>query len=110
MSIIRSFEYDIKDRDVWYVRFQIDPQNKFVLVGRESTNAKASAEIYVYCINSPREESEQMKPKHIIRSHLHGLLRDISFSPDSKYMLVSSDSGYLALFSAIEPEYVDSMK
>ena len=100
MTIIRSFEYSIKDRDVWYVRFQVDPENKYLVIGREGATSKAASDLYFYLINTPRGESEEMAPTHVIPSHLHGLLRDVSFSPDSKYMVASSDSGHLALFVA----------
>ncbi len=102
MTIVRSFEYAIRDRDVWYVRFEVDPKRKFVVLGRDGASSRSVGDVYVYLISAPRTETEQVQPQQLISTHLRGLLRDITFSPDAKYMVVSSDSGYVAVMAAGE--------
>lgn len=94
---MRSFVYDLEEYDVWYVHFQLDPTKEFILLGR--ANEDSEAQVYVYPINRMQENMEAVPPVAKIPSHISGLLRDISFSPNGQYMIISSDTGYLSLLS-----------
>lgn len=98
--IIRSFEYDIGNDDVWYVKFQVDPKQNHLIIGRENKKVgKGVFGLNVFPVSNPQTETEQITEETIIPSHLNGLIRSISFSEDSKYMIASSDNGYLSIFT-----------
>eukprot|EP00826_Nyctotherus_ovalis_P001289 TRINITY_DN10190_c0_g3_i1.p3 TRINITY_DN10190_c0_g3~~TRINITY_DN10190_c0_g3_i1.p3 ORF type:complete len:155 (-),score=32.66 TRINITY_DN10190_c0_g3_i1:575-1039(-) len=103
--VITTFAYETTNDDKRNVRFDLDPDNNYLVVPKQPPIQLGSAEIkpkecgiYVYPMDAVTKNTDVAEPIARIRSSTSFCIRDVTFSSDAKYIFASGDSNILLIF------------
>lgn len=83
--VFRLYEYSVPKTTIWFIKFSIDPQYRLLAVGNQEGS------VFIYSMR----ETKKCRTEKLNHIHCNYTVRHVTFSPDSKVLIVSCDDSTL---------------